>query len=52
MDKLNVQSYLAYSIINIFSYIIIAKKKEKWQLKKLTGKRTIQMYSHVKLIEM
>ena len=27
MDKLNVQSYLAYSIINIFSYIIIAKKK-------------------------
>ena len=29
MDKLNAQSYLAYSIINIFSYIIIAKTKEK-----------------------
>ena len=29
MDKLNAKSYLAYSIINIFSYIIIAKTKEK-----------------------
>ena len=44
-DKLNAQSYLAYSIINIFSYIIIAKTKEKKKVnKKLTGKRTIQMY--------
>ena len=51
MDKLNAQSYLAYSIINIFSYIIVAKTKEKWKFKKLTGKKTIQMYSHVKLIE-
>ena len=32
MDKLNAKSYLAYSIINIFSYIIIAKTKEKWKL--------------------
>ena len=32
MDKLNAQSYLAYSIINIFSYIIIAKTKEKKKL--------------------
>ena len=33
MNKLNAQPYLAYSIINIFSYIIIAKTKEKWKLK-------------------
>lgn len=33
MDKLNAQPYLAYSIVNIFSYIIIAKTKEKWKLK-------------------
>ena len=32
MDKLNAKSYLAYSIINIFSHIIIAKTKEKWKL--------------------
>lgn len=34
MDKLNAQSYLAYSIINIFSYIIVAKTKEKKKLTK------------------
>ena len=51
MDKLNAQSYLAYSIINIFSYIIIAKTKEKKKLTKNNWQKN-NTNVHVKLIEM